>query len=334
MKVERITSYTRFVETEKDWNSLLSRSSQNKPFLSHQWFDAWWKSFGKESELEILFFWGKTDSLVGIAPLMVSGEALRFMASHEVTDYCDFISDSDSSKEFYSQLWDHLLAETSRYSFAELINIPEGSPTLSSLEGLSVGRDRKFEVCESEVVPVLSLPRSYNRYLQKLDRKNRHELRRKTRKWDSLADVRIERITDSEKQGYAIKEFVSLHKTSSPAKQQFWQKKGMDEFFDELVHLFSRENWSELLALYVEDRLIAALLSFSYELSVYFYNIAYDREYSAYSPGFYLFDHAIKQAIAEGKIIADFLRGREKYKYFFGAEESKIYSLKWVQREN
>ena len=334
MEVERITNYARFVETEKDWNSLLSRSAQNIPFLSHQWFDAWWKSFGKESKLEILFFWEKTGSLVGIAPLMVSGETLRFMASHEVSDYCDFISDPDSSKEFYSHLWDHLLTETSRFSFVELINIPEGSPTLSSLEGLTVGRDWKFEVCESEVVPVLSLPRSYDRYLQNLDRKNRHELRRKTRKWDSLADVRIERITDSEKQGYAIKEFVSLHKTSSPAKQQFWQKKGMDEFFAELVHLFSRENWSELLALYVEDRLIAALLSFSYELSVYFYNIAYAREYSAYSPGFYLFDHAIKQAIAEGKIIADFLRGREKYKYFFGAEESKIYSLKWVQREN
>jgi CelD/BcsL family acetyltransferase involved in cellulose biosynthesis len=93
------------------------------------------------------------------------------------------------------------------------------------------------------------------------------------------------------------------------------------------------ENWVELNVLFLEDRLIAALLNFLYKDTLYFYNIAYERDYAAYSPGFYLFDHSIKHAIAQGRKAADFLRGREKYKYFFGAKESKIYSLKLKQRE-
>jgi len=333
MKVERITTYERFVAVKKEWNTLLFRSGQNSPFLTHQWFDAWWKCFGQNGELEILFFWDDSGSLAGIAPLMVFDAALRFMASHEVTDYCDFISCVDYRNEFYEHLWDHFQVDFSRFSFVELINIPESSPTLSSLCGLAARQEWEYEAHESESAPILILPGSYDELMQNLGRKNRHELRRKTRKWESLGNIRIERITESEKLSPAIKKFVSLHKASSPAKQEFWQKPGMTEFFYELVHLFASESWAELHMLYVEDRSIAALLSFPYEDTEYFYNIAFDREYSAYSPGFFLFDHAIKQAIAKGKNAVDFLRGREKYKYFFGAKESKIYSLKLKQKE-
>lgn len=333
MIVERITSYERFVGTKKDWNTLLSRSGQNSPFLSHQWFDAWWQCFGQDGELEILFFWDGQDSLAGIAPLMISGAVLRFMASHEVTDYCDFISCVDYRNEFYEHLWDHFQKDFSKFSCVELINIPESSPTLSSLRGLAAKHDWEHETLESEIAPFLILPGSYDEFMQNLGRKNRHELRRKTRKWESLGNIRIERITESEKLSSAIEKFVFLHKASSPSKQEFWQKQGMAQFFYEMVHLFASESWAELHMLYVEDRSIAALLSFPYEDTVYFYNVAYDKEYSVYSPGFFLFDHAIKLAITEGKKAADFLRGREKYKYFFGAKESKIYSLKLKQRE-
>ncbi|UCE40640.1 MAG: GNAT family N-acetyltransferase [Candidatus Aminicenantes bacterium] len=334
MRVERVTSYERFVETKKDWNKLLSRSGQNCPFLTHQWFDAWWQNFGPNDELGILFFWDDSASLGGISPLMVSGAALRFMASHEVTDYCDFISCEDYRVKFYEHLLDHFQMNSSKYYPMELINIPESSPTLSILPGLAAGRGWEYESHENEIAPVLKLSESYEEFLQNLGRKNRHELRRKTRKWESLGNVRIEKVTEPEKLSLAIKKFVSLHKESSPAKQEFWQKKGMPEFFSQLVHHFAIENWAELHMLYVEDRLIAALLCFPYEDIVYFYNIAYDRGYSPLSPGFFLFDQAIKQSIAQGKKVADFLRGREKYKYFFGAKESKIYSLKLKHKED
>ena len=333
MKVERITSFERFVDTKKDWNTLLSRSGQNSPFLTHQWFDAWWKCFGQDGELEILFFWDDSGSLAGIAPLMVFDAALRFMASHEVTDYCDFISCTDKRDEFYENLLDYFQTNISKYSHVEFINIPKSSPTLSSLPGLAAKHEWEYEAHESESAPILILPGSYDELMQNLGRKNRHELRRKIRKLESLGQIHIEQITESGKFNSSIKEFISLHRESNLSKQEFWLKQGMSKFFYELIHLFALENWAELHTLHVEDRSIAALLNFPYEDTVYFYNVAFDREYSVYSPGFFLFDHAIKQAIAKGKKAVDFLRGREKYNYFFGAKESKIYSLKLIQRE-
>jgi CelD/BcsL family acetyltransferase involved in cellulose biosynthesis len=333
MKVERISTYERFVASKGEWNTLLLSSDQNLPFLTHQWFDAWWQSFGQDGDLEILFFWDDSDSLAGVAPLMISGEKLGFMASHEVTDYCDFIFCENKRDELYEHLLNHLGSDSSKYYPAELINIPESSPSLSRLPELAAKHGLTHEIQESEVAPVLTLPGSYEEYLQNLGRKSRHELRRKSRKWDSVDDVCIEKITDSEKIDSVIEQFVNLHKASSPAKQEFWIKKGMKDFFTQLVHLFSKENWVGLDALYIKDRLIAALLSFSYGDTLYFYNVTYDLEYSAYSPGFHLFDQAIKQGITEGKKKADFLRGQEKYKYFFGAEESKIYNFKLIHRK-
>lgn len=102
----------------------------------------------------------------------------------------------------------------------------------------------------------------------------------------------------------------------------------MAGFFSMLASLFFRENWAELHMLYVGSCAIAALLSFLGNETVYFYNVAYDKDYSAFSPGFFLFHHAVKRAIVQKKSQADFLRGGEKYKYFFGAQDSKIYNLK------
>ena len=87
----------------------------------------------------------------------------------------------------------------------------------------------------------------------------------------------------------------------------------------------------ELIFLYHGDKIMASLLNFMYEDKVYFYNVAYNRDYAWYSPGLFLFDHSIRQAISEKKKEADFLRGREKYKYYFGAIESKIFDLTLTQ---
>jgi len=333
MKVERITTYERFVEVRIEWNTLLSRSGQNNPFLTHQWFDAWWQSFGQENALEILFFRDESASPAGIAPLMTSDGVLKFIASHEVTDYCDFISCVDNRVEFYENLSDHFQRNSVEWSRIELINIPGASPTLSELPRLAGRHGFICVVEESEIVPILILPESYEEYMHSLGRKNRHELRRKLRKLEALGQICIRQIKEPEKLRDSIEAFVSLHRASNLEKQEFWRKQGMSDFFHELSGFFSSENWAELLVLYVRDRMIAALLNFHYENTLYFYNIAYDKDFSPYSPGFFLFHHSIEQAIAKNLEFVDFLRGREKYKYFFGAKESKIFSLNLKQRE-
>ncbi len=327
MRVERIKEFEKFVRLRKQWDTLLFRSGQHTLFLTHQWFDAWWCCFGREYELEILTVVDERDNIIAVAPLMSRDKNLYFIANHEVTDYCDFISLADKTNEFYKAMLDHLEQHCPHILSIELINIPAGSATLSSLPRFASKRNFSCEILESEVIPVLNLPVSYDAYIQSLSRKNRHELRRKLRKTESLGQIRVQRITEPQELSTAIQDFIALHRESSLSKQEFWQKEGMSDFFRRLTQLFSLEKWMELNLLYSRDELIAGLLNFVYADNLYFYNMAYHKEFSSYSPGFFLFHHSIRQAMEEKKKVANFLRGREKYKYSFGAKDSKIYNL-------
>ena len=182
-------------------------------------------------------------------------------------------------------------------------------------------------VLETEVAPGLDLPLTYEEYLKNLVRKNRHELRRKKRKIESQRGLLYERVNDPEGVRNYIDLFIELHRKNSSSKREFWQKKGMAQFFRTITALFSTNGWIEFNVLYLEEDLAAILLSFVYLDEIHFYNIAFNTKYAPFSPGIYLFNQSIRQAIKDNKRRADFLRGREKYKYYFGAKECKIMDL-------
>jgi CelD/BcsL family acetyltransferase involved in cellulose biosynthesis len=62
----------------------------------------------------------------------------------------------------------------------------------------------------------------------------------------------------------------------------------------------------------------------------YFYLTGFDREFAGTSPGTLVISHAIEQAVREGCTHFDFLRGAEKYKYFWGAKDTPTF--RWVKR--
>jgi CelD/BcsL family acetyltransferase involved in cellulose biosynthesis len=327
MRIERLEKFEKFLQLRKQWNDLLFRSKQNTIFLTHQWFEAWWRCFGKEYEFAVVLARDDADNLIGAGPLMASDNGLYFMANQEVSDYCDFIIDAEKIDQFYKLLLDRFQEYFAHIRDVELINIPSASPTLISLPRIASERCFSCGISESEVAPILALPTSYDAYIDGLHRKSRHELRRKVRRLESLGQISIQRKRDPQEMNAAIQDFIILHRKSSAPKQIFWQQEGMTDFFRLLTHLLSLEQWVEVNFLYVKDKLIAGLLNFVYADNLYLYNVAFDRDFFSFSPGFILFNHSIRQAIEENKKVADFLRGGEKYKYFFGAKDSKIFSL-------
>lgn len=327
MKIERLEKFDRFIRLRKLWNELLFRSEQNTVFLTHQWLEAWWRSFGKEYEFSILVARDDDGTLMGAAPLMASDHRLSFVANQEVSDYCDFIIDAEKTDRFYELLLECLQQSYAHIINVELINIPSSSPTLISLPRIARGRGFSCSIFESETAPILSLPTSYDTYIGSLERKKRHELRRKLRKLESLGHISIQSKRDPQGLNAAIQDFIILHRESSASKKEFWKKEGMTDFFILLTQLFSLQQWVEVNLLYFKDKLIAGLLNLVYTDNLYLYNVAFNREFSPFSPGFFLINNTIRRAIEENKKVVDFLRGREKYKYSFGAKDSKIFSL-------
>jgi len=301
MKVECIRDSESLEELKDTWNELLFSSEQNCIFLTHEWISSWWECFSEDT--------------------------LRFIASQEVSDYCDVIAHNERRAEFYENLLNYLKTNYPDVEKIELMNLKASSSTLSFLPRLAPEHGFSSSCTETEVAPLLALPSSYEDYMASLSKKNRHELRRKLRRMESLEGVKITKLTDTEELQSSLVTFIDLHKEGSPSKEKFWGKKGMPEFFQEIASRFSLQKWVELNILFYEDRVMAALLNFSYLDQILFYNVAFNKDFARYSPGLFLFNHCLKQAISEGKRKADFLRGREKYKYYFGAEDSKIFRL-------
>ncbi len=327
MKVDKITEFERFQDLAEEWNSFLDTSGLDCVFLTHEWFSSWWECLSGTNRLEVLLFKDDRDHLIGIAPLMTDGRSLRFIASHEVTDYCDFLFLQDKKKEFFRDLLHYFRENALDRTHWEFINIRSSSPTCDLIPKMAAEYGFSPYLRETEVAPVLSVPPTYEDYMNSLRRKSRHELRRKLKRIEGLERFNIKKITHARHLLPAIESFISLHKKSSPQKQAFWTTQGMLDFFKTIVHRFSKKGWVEMNVLFFEDSLISALLNFLYGNEVLFYNVAYDMEYAAFNPGFYLFHASIVEAISRGKSRIDFLRGREKYKYDFGAKECKIYSL-------
>jgi len=334
VKVERITSLEDLDRTQEEWDEFLFSSEQNCIFLTQEWFYSWWKSFSEDNSLEILIFKDENGDIMGIAPLMVKDKTLQFIASQEVSDYCDFIDKKEGRREFYENLLNYLELNYAEMERIELINVKQSSPSLTFLPQLAENHGFAYVCHEIEVAPFLPLPSSYESYLDQLDKRNRHELKRKLKRVESLEKIKTLRITSPQELKIYTQDFIKLHKNSSAFKAKFWNRKGMTDFFLELINRFSLKGWIELNFLLHEDKVIAALLNFSFFDRLYFYNSTYDREYAWYSPGLFLFNQSLKQAIQEQKKEADFLRGDEKYKYNFGAKDSKIFQILLSLRAN
>lgn len=327
MNVEHIRDFESLEELKDSWNELLFSSEQSCIFLTHEWISSWWKCFSGDNSLEILIFKDEEGRLEGIAPFMIKNKILRFIASQEVSDYCDVVTPKERRREFYQNLLNYLEKNYSDVAKIELMNLKASSPALSFLPCVAPEFGYSSSYTETEVAPLLELSSSYEDYMKGLSKKNRHEQRRKLKRIESLEGVKITKITDTRELQSSLETFIALHKEGSPAKERFWKKKGMSDFFQEVASRLALQKWIELNLLFYEDRIMAALLNFSYEDTIYFYNVAFNKDYARYSPGLFLFHHCIKEAISEGKRKADFLRGREKYKYYFGAEDSKIFRL-------
>ncbi|UCC39223.1 MAG: GNAT family N-acetyltransferase [Candidatus Aminicenantes bacterium] len=333
MIVERIRDIESLEKIGDMWKQLLFSSGQDCIFFTHEWISSWWKCFSGERMLEILIFKDERENPIGIAPFMIQDECLCFIASQEVSDYSDVITIEKRRVEFYEILLKYIRENYSGLKKIELTNIRYSSPTLKFLPQLAPRHKYSCSLTETQVAPLLELPSSYEDYMRSLNKKNRHEIRRKLRRVESLDGVTIKKITDTQELMSAIDAFIAFHRKSSPLKEKFWRTKGMADFFREMTYRFSFQNWIELIFLYQEDKTMAALLNFIYSNQIYFYNVAYSKDFARFSPGIYLFNHSIENAISEKKEKADFLRGREEYKYYFGAKDSKIFCLNLTPQE-
>ncbi len=320
MTVEILSDPECFSQLRPEWLELLDRSDSSF-FQTPDLLQAWWDSH-RSGSLQIIVVRDDQDQLVGLAPLYVSKEdahkKIQFLGNHELSDYCDFIIDREHLAEVLPLIWESI--SQLDWQTALFISLPEKSSVREFLIAQISAKQTQQEVC-----PVITLPSTWEEYLEMIGRKQRHELKRKWKNLESNRQLEFQTITHdiSEKD---IQDFIRLHQLSSAEKKSFWTKQNL-AFFSQLLPAASRNKTLQLSFLMIDGLRVSATLAFTHADTYYLYNSGIDPEYFELSVGNVLTAYTIQSAINLGLSRYDFLRGDEAYKFRFGAVSEPIYDL-------
>jgi hypothetical protein len=238
-----------------------------------------------------------------VGTFAISQSSIINIGSREIVDYRPSIS-IDSNEIKKNNILDIKLDSLHFFQVQDLVDNLE-------FESLIV---KKSDICVNLLLPI-----SYEEYLQNLTKKNRHELKRKKRKF---ADVITSAELNESKEKDIFDIFVSQHKQSEGDKGQFMTDK-MESYFEDLLRL---KGW-KIYYLETENGVISTAFCYENTLGCYLYNSSRNYEFNSLNPGIVINDLIIQKLISEKKSFFDFLKGTERYKYDLGGKSVQLYDL-------
>lgn len=323
-----LTLHTTFPDDLRhEWNALLEESISHVPFLRFEYLKTWWQHRGggewPHAELAVVTA-REAGRLIGIAPLFHTPDhdgrpTLMLLGSIEISDYLDLIVREADLSHFL----DHLLPFLTQSSLPawdalDLYNLVESSPSLPALEAAAARHGLTCSQSRLQHSPYVPLPADWETYLASIDKKQRHEIRRKMRRAEeSDVPVRWYIVRDAAALDGEIDAFMSLM-AQDPEKAAFLTPK-MRAMLTDLMHCAFAENCLLLAFMEVEGQKAAGYLNFDYLGRTWVYNSGFDRRFNEYSPGWVLLGYLLQWAIENRHTEFDFMRGNEDYKYRFGA---------------
>lgn len=317
-----IFSERSFGDIPEIWSRLLSKTATNTPFQLIEFLEIWFTELGDGSELHILH--AESDTIDGIAPLRSEGRRFTFLGDQDVCDFADFLIAPGQELGFFNGLLDYLMSTAC--NSLKLFSVPEESLTLKFLPIVARERGYKVNVCISDVVPGMQLPDTWAQFLSSLSKKNRHELRRKFRRLETVEEVVWLELTRPDEVQFAMDDFLRLLRLSGQDKEEFLTPH-RDRFFRQVAYRFASKGFLKLFFLEIKGQKVAGVMCFDYGNSRFLYNSGYNPELGYYSVGLLLKAFSIQNAIESGLKYYDFLRGGEPYKYDLGGIDRRVFNL-------
>jgi len=347
MKIEIIESYEGQEQLHKEWDELEARGNVPGVFLTWDWQSIWWHHFGAGAALRLALMRDEAGKLRAIAPLYIftgspsdndtnrapgsngGQRIMRIGGGVDVSDYLDILSAPEDAPTAWHTLGGWLKQHAAEWDILDLHSIPQHSATRSLACDWAKAAGYQYSEQVDEVCPVIDLPtdRNFATYLASLGKKQRHELRRKLRRFEAQFPDYKYYTTDCAECKDGLNDFYALHRASAGTKQQFMDDK-MAQFFTDMVDALSDHSWIRLSFLEIADKRVASYLSFDYNRKIYLYNSGYDPTYRDYSVGVVLLTYFIREALESGHTRFDFLRGSEPYKYYLGGQNTEVFNIR------
>jgi CelD/BcsL family acetyltransferase involved in cellulose biosynthesis len=302
---------------ELDWEPI---------FVLPPWLKVWCKHFAPTSEIAVLAA-RRSENIIGIAPFLLNDGTASIIGSPNVCDYEDFIIKRSEENSFFHALLDFL--KQKHIKILEPGVIRPDSKAMSYL--LPIARKSGANItCEPDEVSLeKEMPTSWDEYLQTLDTKQRHELRRKLRRLEEEGKIAYRFVTDTASVSEFLDIFLKMFVESREDKSKFLTPQA-EGFFRDLAATMAEFGLLRGGILELDSKPMAAVFAFDYKDTVYLYNSGFDPDASQLSVGILSKALLIKDTIERGKKKFDFLKGAERYKYHLGGKEIQLQKCRIV----
>ena len=319
-----------------DWERLLASNPAASAFSLRAVHDAWWSGYGDGAEDISLVVRSAAGAICAYLPLMRRPDGVRYLGATFHVDYATVLLDLGAdgcAREAAEALAAALYADPSPLDLRRLRRADPAHALL--IDALTARREtgsrtaRVATVSVEEPAPSIDLRgiATLDAHLERIDKKDRHEIRRKVRRGEAAG------VTVAAHAGttWALDEFIRLHRAR-------WGERGLftateagarDERF--MRALFASAPEGSILVLIAQNAELGAFAAGLYlrdAQGLRYWNAGGDAAARALSPGILLFVAGLERAIDEGKQVFDFLRGNESYKYEVGATDSDVLQVR------
>jgi CelD/BcsL family acetyltransferase involved in cellulose biosynthesis len=322
LAIEEVTASEGLEALAPAWHDLWRRAPAATPFQAPAWLIPWWREVGG-GQLRVLVARQEGD-LVGLLPLYLQHEsegAKLLPLGIAISDYLDGLFDEGRGVMAAEAMLRHL-AGRDDWRRCELHPLRPGTPLLEARAPPGIAD----EVLTFEPCLVVEVPAGARELRDVLPSKIRDNLGNYRRRAERAGRVGFETATAA-----TLPEFVEALFRLHDAR---WQQLGCPGVLaDPAIRRFHRAAAPVLLnsgllrlhALRLDDRIIAVMYALHARARAYCYLCGFDPEFGTLSPGTLILGHSISQAVREGAREVDFLRGQERFKYFWGVRERPCY---------
>jgi CelD/BcsL family acetyltransferase involved in cellulose biosynthesis len=321
-EVEEITTSAGLEALAPAWQELWERAPDATPFHAPAWLIPWWQEVG-EGDLRVMAA-RRDGRLIALLPMYLQhgtdgGKLLPLGIA--ISDYLDGLFDQDCGPDVAEAIL-RRIADRDDWRRCELHPLRPGTPLLAA----HAPPGRSDEVLAFEPCLVVEVPRQARELSDVVPSRLRGKLRYYRRRADAFGQVGFEMGTAATV-SELLEALFRLHETR-------WQRldqpgvladPAIRRFHRAAAPLLLRAGLLRLHALRLDEQIVAVVYGLFAKGRLYWYLSGFDPDFGGISPGTLTVGQTMQNAIAEGAHEIDFLRGQERFKYFWGARDRPCY---------
>lgn len=310
-ETEIVRDPKRLAALKPEWDALFAAMDADRSvFMSHLWYDCWWRHFGRKGELFLLVLRRRGET-VGIAPLMrrrlnlhgLPVRGLVFMANGNSL-HNDLLVRGEDRDEVLEELARSLCEERVQWQYIELHHFPAVSPNCAGLAAALARRNLPVRLYSSYDSPFLEVKGGWQQFLSSRSQRVRKTLRNIANTMERSGVAEVSEVSDWDG-------FMSVREDVLRIARNSWTHRVGDSlahplnsaFFEELAYGAAKAGWLSLWLLRLDGKAVA----FEYHLrgcgKEHALRGSYDEEFHRLSPGAFLETEILKRVFSEPRAV-------------------------------